>query len=46
VKYTKPELTLVANALEAIQSSLSKGPNANDDISGPLTADSAYVADE
>ena len=46
MKYIKPELTLAGDALKAIQSSLSKGPNLVDDSSGPFTADSAYVADE
>jgi hypothetical protein len=46
MEYTKPEVVLVGSAVETIQSSLTKNVKSPDSIQGPLTAASAYQADE
>jgi len=46
MEYSKPQLTLVGSATDAIQSGLTKGPVEGDHIAGPMTNPPAYEADE
>ena len=48
MEYSKPELTLIATASEAIQSKMDKGPFHWDQILGEplLTVAAAYQSDE